>query len=41
MIWPDAGRHQEERKELARNLKAKIVGRNKRLEPPRPSTYMK
>jgi hypothetical protein len=32
MIQSDTGRHQEEREELERNRKGKIVGRQKRLE---------
>lgn len=37
MTQPGTGRHQEDRKELAQNLKGKTVGRRKRLETFCPS----
>lgn len=31
MVWPVPGRHQDDRKDIARNRKGKIVGRNREL----------
>jgi hypothetical protein len=40
MVLPGTGRHQEERKELAKNKKGKIVGQKKRLETFCPLTHI-
>jgi hypothetical protein len=41
MVEPGTGRHQEEKKGLARNQKGKFVGRKKRLETFRPLVHVK
>jgi hypothetical protein len=40
-VYPGTNGHQEERKELERNLKGKIAGRKKRLETFCPSIDIK
>jgi hypothetical protein len=41
MVYTSTGRHQEERKELAKKLKVKVLERKKRLDIFCPSTPVK